>query len=583
MSDLEKKFLIRSSGQITGPFNKEEVIDRIKRGVISVFDEVAEPFTIWQYLQNHRVFEKTVHSMDFQTRLTNFVTQLSGKFSSVSHTGKTGDKTIRNGPTQGEPFLSHAELKSSDKQSAQEVKFEVLDQPKKKSQSYGKYVSQKDSEEIIRKKVSSVIKITWQIIAVFALLIGAYIAYKEVFVPIQKKQIVTEELKTEGLKFYKAGNYEKALSYFERAYSRDILLDEEKLLLASFFLQQHKLQKANLILDELLNSFLLKSGDGFLLSGLISFFQEDFSKSEKSFKQALKKKKDTALVNLSILKWRSGNYQQSLFYLDQLVKMGYERNIAFYLTALNLLSKKQFSALINYIKQELLLGQKQGLVMEYQQELYFMLAYSYMQEQRLEELEETVNSLLNEDPFFHTEYKYSSFMAVGGLNWTYFYPYCKSIFNFNSKSNLFNALYGFCYLKTGNFKQGSSYIEQAKNGEPNNPLFLSLYAYLLMLKGENLQSGQALDLIDYDQLKQEQKKQILPFILKARFFEKEKNWARALAAWKDLLFLEAEHLSGMAGVSIMSYRLGDYITFDIYKKRTLDEYPYHVNLLSITR
>ena len=581
MSDSEKKFLIRSSGQITGPFDKKEVIDLIKRGVISIFDEVAEPFAIWQYLQDHRDFEQTVHSMDFQTRLTNFITQLSGKVSTISRTVKTTDSgTDSLGQTSGEHSIK---LKSHEKQSAQEVKFEVLDQPKKQSKSYGKYTSQKDSEEIIRKKVSSIIKIIWQVMVVFALSIGAYILYKEVILPIQTKQAVSEELKTEGLNLYEAGNYKKALIIFERAYSRNILQDEEKLLLASFFLQQNKLQKADLILDELSDSHLLQSGNGFLLNGLISFFREDISKAEKYFNQALKQREEVALVNLSILKWKKGDYQRSLFYLDRLMKMGYERNITFYLKALNMLSQNQISSLADYINGELLLSQEQSLAKEYRQELYLMLAYSYMQEQKSEELAKTVNSLLNEDPFFYTEYKYSSFMAVGSLNWNYFYTYCKSIFESNSKSNLFNALYGFCYLKAGKLKQGSSYVEQAKNGAPDNPLFLSLYAYLLMLKGEDFQSEQALDLIDYDRLKQEQQKQVLPFILKARFFERRQDWARALTAWKDFLSFKIGHLSGVSGVAVTSYKLNDYSTFDVYKNRALNTYPYHVNLLSIER
>ncbi|MCZ0932608.1 MAG: hypothetical protein OXJ52_05595, partial [Oligoflexia bacterium] len=63
MSSEDKRFLIRSSGHILGPFFKDEVIDLIKKGKISVFDEVAEPYTIWLYLQDHADFKKIVHSV----------------------------------------------------------------------------------------------------------------------------------------------------------------------------------------------------------------------------------------------------------------------------------------------------------------------------------------------------------------------------------------------------------------------------------------------------------------------------------------------------------------------------------------
>ena len=79
MTKSEKRFLIRSAGQILGPYSQEEVVDFIKRGKISIFDEVTEPFSIWRYLQEHQDFKKIVQSMNVQTRLTNALTQISGK------------------------------------------------------------------------------------------------------------------------------------------------------------------------------------------------------------------------------------------------------------------------------------------------------------------------------------------------------------------------------------------------------------------------------------------------------------------------------------------------------------------------
>ncbi len=580
MSDIEKKFLIRSSGQILGPFDKNEVIDLIKRGNISIFDEVAEPFNIWWYLQDHQDFKEAVQSMDFQARLTNFITQFSDKFSTISRAKKTLDKTVTHTETQSLDQKSQ-NIDSYEKQSAQEVKFKVVDQPKVvKSKAYEKYTSQKDSEEIVRKKVGLIVKISWQVIVVFALLVGGYIVYKEIVAPIQKKQELIYALRTDGLRFYKAGNYKKALFYFEEAYSKDLLKPEEKLLLASLFIQEDKLQKAELIVNELPRDSLLKDKNWFLLNGLISFFQKDFTGAEANFNRALNQREKLSLVNLSILKWKTKNHQKSLAYLDQLIKMAYDRDIVSYLKALNFLSQNQTGVLIDYISRELAFDQNHPLIKEYQQEFYFMLAYSYMKEQKLEEFKQAVYNLLNTDPFFYKEYHYSSFTVVKALNWNYFYPYCKSIFESDPQSNLLNALYGFCYLKTGNFKQGTRYIEQARNREPDDAFFLSLYAYLLMLKADIVEMDQVLDLIDYSNLKSEQ---TLPLILKAYFFEQKQDWVRALSAWEELLSLSSEHLSGIAGVAFTSQQLGDYSKSDIYRKRGLDKYPYYVRLLSYER
>ena len=286
MSDLEKKFLIRSSGQVLGPFYKKEVVDLIKRGKISSFDEVAEPYTIWWYLEDHQEFKEAIHSMDFQTRLTNFVTQISGKLSTVSRTVKTDDQTNTTTQTldqnQDIKKPKTLTLASEEKQAAHEVEIEVLDKLKIQTEAYVKYKPKKDSEEIVRKKVNSTIKTIWRLIVVFSLSVGAYIIYKEVITPIQKSKKIRDQLNTVGLKLYQAGDYNQALPYFEEAYSQNILQSKDILFLGSLYLQENKLQKASIILDEFSSRSLPQTGNWFLLNGLVSFFQGDFSQAEKS-------------------------------------------------------------------------------------------------------------------------------------------------------------------------------------------------------------------------------------------------------------------------------------------------------------
>ena len=582
MSDLEKKFLLRSAGQITGPFNKKEVMSQIRRGVISVDDEVTEPFSIWWYLQDHPDFKDGVRSMSFQTRLINFVTSVSGKLSQASGT-KSSSRTITDTETLESTQSTVSEVSktpsikfnSHEKKLAKEVQVQAVNATKPQQViSRRNYIARQKHEEMLKEKLKTWMKISWRIVILFALSIGAYIFYKEIFTPMKQKQSIMGELKREGFKFYKAGQYDKALFYFEKAYSHNILQDKEKLLLASLFLKKRKWQRSTLILDELSGRSVTQTANWFLLKGLISFAQKDFSTAESHFNKALKQDAKLALMNLVILKWKTEDYKQSLLYLDQLQKIPYERDIVFYLRALNFLSQKQNSDLINYINKELLLGQKNALVKEYKQELYLMLAYSYMKEEKTKELMKAVQRLLNEDPFFYKNYRYSSFISRESLNWMDLFPYCERVFHSNSKDSLLNALYGFCYLKAGQMQKGSQFIEQAKNREPENPFFLSMYAYLLMQKGEDLQLEQVLDAINYDSLTLP-----LPFIVKARFFEQRKDWVRALKTWRSLLNFSSYHISGISGVAITNYNLEDHVKAAIYRDRGLEIYPYHTQLL----
>lgn len=573
MSDMEKKFLLRSSGQILGPFNKTEIIDLIKQGRISSFDEVAEPYSIWFYLEDHMEFKNILSTMDFQTRLTNFVTKITSSISSDSNSKNTLEEKDQ---TKTNTFAEHKDknLVSHIKQTAREMEVEIMKKPKLKT--YAVYQSQRDREETIRKKVSKTIGAIWFLIIVLSLSVGGYIVYNEFVVPFQKKREIVKQLNTEGVKFYEAGNYKKALFYYERAYSQNVLQPQDLLLLGGIYFQEDKLQKLSLILDEFLKFSQSRPPEWFLLNGLLSFLGDDFSQSEKYFNQAAANRTE-ALLNLAILKWRIKDYKSSLFYLNEVTKKGYERGLVFYLKALNLFFQNKTEELVNYLNKELLLNKDISITQEFHQELYFMLAYSYLKQGKKAQFEKTLAIFFNKDPFLFREYKYSSFIAVKELKWSYFYPYCKSLFDTDPKRSLLNAVHGFCHLKAGKIKKGGRFISEAKNREPNNPLFLSLYAYFLMLKDESLQAEQALSLIDYNIVRQ---KQLLPYIIQAHFFEQKKDWGRALVSWKTLLSLSPKNLSGLAGMSISNYKLGNHLKGDFYKKRGLDEYPYFVRLLS---
>ena len=326
-------------------------------------------------------------------------------------------------------------------------------------------------------------------------------------------------------------------------------------------------------MTELADSPLKDTGDWFLSKGLLAFFEKDFKSSASFFKVALNQNQKVALLNLSFLNWQSKNHSQSLFYLDELIKMNYERELVFFLQALNLLFQNDLRGLSSHIKK--LSHGKIFWIKEYLPEFYFFKAYLALANGEVNELDKAVRAVLNQDPFFEKDYRYNSFIALNGFNWNWLYPYCKNIFEAQSKNSLFNALYGFCYLKMGGFSQSLKYLNQAKNREPKDPLYLALYAYLFMLEGKDLQAEQALSLIDYSQVTEP-----LPFIIKARYYERTQDWGRALQVYKDMLALFEGHLSALAGVAVSSHHLGDKFKAEVYREKALAEYPEFIRILS---
>ena len=578
MSLDDKRFLIRSSGHILGPFFKDEVIELIKKEKISIFDEVAEPYTIWFYLQNHADFKQIVHSVSMQTRLVNFLSSVSTKISQISK--KTDDKDMTVEKTVTETKTAK-HLDPLEKQSASEVSVESIKPISSASSSKSKYQSETESEEAVRKKITFFVNWSWKIIVLAVLSAGSYIFYKEIYMPIKQKQAVQSDFNSKGMIFYQAGNFKKALPFFETAYSNSLLNDNEKILFASLLIQEDKISKALVVKNELLNSSSFKKGKGLLIDSLLAYYQKDYAHFTTQTESLIKTKpskeiQDIAFLNLALLHWKNKNYDKSMDYLNnQLLAKGFDRDIVFYLKALNLLFQNKFGELETYLTVNLSLGGK-PIIKEFKQEFYFLLTYIYMRKQDNQNLNSYVTKLLNEDPFLYQEYSYSSFIAKNTLfNWSYLYNFCREIFNYDSSNNLFKALYGFCHLKANDFKSADDYIKQAKNTEPKNSLFLALDSYLIMKESnDSFQLEQIFSLINY-------KETILPlpFVLKARFLENQEEWETALLTWKQLLSLDPYHLSGMAETAFINYLLGNKTTGDIYATQALEEYPYYTKLL----
>ncbi|MBC6415781.1 MAG: hypothetical protein GDA46_05255 [Bdellovibrionales bacterium] len=575
--ELKKKFLIRSSSEILGPYNKEEVITLIKTGKISAFDEVTEPYKIWIALENHKDFKKTVQSLNIQTRITNFLTQVSSKIS-ISKNNPTKDKTLTN----------TSSLNQKDK--TDEVSFNLLTKTSLKKASSSLEPSfkeehksspifkEKTKEDKRQKKIGFLVSLSWKLLVLISFFLIVFVLYQLFYTPIKKKRELLTNLNKEGKLFYEYGDFNQAFPFFKKAQA---YLDEnDKILFASLLIKKGEKEKANQIKEEIN----LANDKFFLLKAFISFYYKKYFEAEKQFQTLVSKSKDKnivheALVNLVILNWETGNYKESIKQIGELFKRNFERDVLWYLKALNLLSQKDFVGLENYLVNELSL-MNDAFIREFKQEFYFLLAYTYMIQNKIQDMESVIKKILNQDPFFIKEYSYSLFIAKDKLNWKIFYPYCKDFLKLQTENRyLINSLYGICLIKTDRFKEAKSHIETIKTQEPQNNFYNSLYTYFLMSQQTNPQKIEiSFSVINYDILTKET---VLPFILKARFLEQEGYWEPALSIWKKLLQIDRNHLSALAGVSFNSYKLGDMSLANFYREKTLNKYPYHLKVLPI--
>ena len=590
MSDSKQIFLIRSSNEVLGPYNKEEIINLIKKGKISIFDEVTEPYKIWSYLENHKEFEKTVRSMNIQTRLTNFLTHISHRISISRTSSKASDKTqtlterSQTIPNQNKEHYSDVsfnlvpEKTETYIKSSLKIKKKILSTEEKEKQAQKKLL--KEQEEKKRKQIGFLVKLSWKLIILAGFSIIGLIIYNLSYLPIKEKNTLLEELNNQGKNYYKQGDFKKALPFFEKVQTH--LTQKEKFTLSILLLQNDKLAEAILTKKEITNQKILKKDTWTLLEGLIHFYSRNYSKANKSFSDVILKNnnqtKSIAQLNLILSKLENQQYNELRNEITELSKVSFNRGILWYLRGLYLLKKKQFLELENYLTTHLNLENKKTWIIEYKQELLFLLAYSYMKNEKPELVEATLKKSLNQDPYFVEEYQYDALIAKNKLNWNILYPYCKETYNSHPESSMIQAFYGFCLIKINQLQKAKTYIKKANNQEADNSLFLSLQAYLLMAQNQNTQKiDQVFSLINNDS--QSSKENNLTLILKAHHLEKNRYWNSALGIWKDLNKRDINNLSALAGISYNSYNTEDKVTGDFYRKKVLNIYPHYIKIL----
>ena len=557
MVQSEKKWLVRSLDSIAGPYTLSEIEELLYSGEISPSDEVAGPCTFWSPFLGHPEFKDFIQKISLQGRVSGMITKVTEKISSFT------DKTIRKDQTQGESDTQTL----TDSAQVKDAVFKTVEPDVVKKAKPVRYYSKDYSQKVATEKTNTLMSTLWRLIVLFVIVTVSYILYTGVISPLKTKRTNLEEIRGKGLKFYMAGDYDQAFSYFKLGIDKEILDFEEKVIAISLYIQKDQIGSAERILDSLSDE---ERGDSRIksLKGLVSFYQNNWSLAEKHFLESKSVDPESSLINLGILNFSRKDYLSSLKNMEDARSQGYKRGILFYLEALNLVKLNRKDALVkieNFIQE----------TSEYHQEMYFLIGYLYLKERNEQMARVFLQKSLNEDPFFISEYKYSSFIAKNSLNWDHLFDYCNSIYSIDEDNFLYNLIYGFCYLKNGVNYRSVDHLEKAKKQAPQNSLVLSIYAYYLM-KNESFSEAET---ILEAAVNNNSQNYYTPYVLKAYAHEKKQNWSAALREWENLLEIDDLHLSALAGIAFNSAKLKRKNEATQMVDKTLSIYPYYIKVL----
>ena len=581
MSETDKKWLVKSDNVVLGPYTKSEVKQLVSDALVSINDEITEPCTFWWVIQDHPEFKSFTKSINFQTRITNLITGMGSRLTTTGKTDKrhTSTQTITDTAVAEEAVFKSVEVK---------VNEPVLDKIQKES--IPDFQSKIESQREAAKKTQQIIKRLWHLVILISLGVLVYIVYREVFVPSQKKVETLVNVRQSGMKAYREGNKSEALKHLNEGLKENLLSDEEKVALASLLLQKKETEKVSEIISRLSPSQ-FKNVKVLNLQGLLYLLEKNFQVAESFFLSALEaeKKTDTiptrSLINLALLNYIKGDFASTEKLINQLMSLGYERGLLYYLKILNSLSlvlttqseeknkvtedipKDQIQKDINFFMK---------IDPEYRQEFYALLAWLNRNDKK--ERENYIRKTLNEDPYFIEEYDYDLFTGNRLLDWSHLMPYCKDLFEKDMENPLFNSFYALCYIKSGQKRQAEVYLETAKKQASDNPLITSIYSYSLMEKG---QMERAKSLLEVIQDNKSGFPYTVPYALKARIYILKKEWPLAILTLKALLSIDSGHISGLGGMAYASFQIGNNKDYMAYKERALRRYPHYKKLLTL--
>ena len=181
MSRSDKKWLVRSSNHILGPYNIEEIEQLLVDGNLSITDEVTSSCTFWSSFLGHPEFDQFIKQISFQARVTSGLAKITKELSfSKSQTAVSETNTIDK--------IQTFTQKIKNKKSVDKVKDAVFETVKEESAQKPEavtYYSKEKSQTVVNTRVQSFMSFTWKTIIIFTIIGIGYILYAKFFKPLK--------------------------------------------------------------------------------------------------------------------------------------------------------------------------------------------------------------------------------------------------------------------------------------------------------------------------------------------------------------------------------------------------------------
>lgn len=536
--------MVKSSGQVIGPYSDIQLVNLLKDREIVPLDEISVPCGRWEYVRDVPAFAKVVEEL--RTRPLRSISddtatqseEVTGATESIN-TAQIDDLTL--------------ELSQPKVQHVQDILFSSIDdQIASQSRLSGELFTH-ERDQKIKHQVEKSSKWIWTFTTVIIIMAMLFVVFQQFVAKPIKDRTQLEDSVTAGINSLESGDYGRALEHFKLANKLDPNDSSIYLYLGILMIQidgqayegRQFLEKLIEISDKDLKRIYTGIGLGALKDG-------DYKSAENSFNRALDIDPlfQPALINLGAAAYYQEDWAKANNYFQLAVKEGSGDGAEILMltqTLIKLWEKERESRYL--IEASTYLDQFLRQSRNYSLEAYIGSVYiSYLLGQK-QNIYSAINRVLDMDTLETESHRQNLFIHRSLANWTLVSQWCLKLthdLDPNSRVIAFEAL---CIMKTNDLAEANKKIEDALAQTPKDPLVLSVYALLL---GEMSAGDRAIVAIDKALVNDQEKNYSHPLRLKARHCRQMDNVECQYQYWSEVLIREPSSLSALAGLAQVS-------------------------------
>ncbi len=541
-----KEWLVKSAGEIKGPYTFDEVVERIQTKEIILVDEVAKSFGRWRYVRDEGVFEKVVLELKnreesrgektFTNSDTDAITQDVAdhvvNFSSSSQ--------IKN---QIQDHFKKSEEKTEQKKSEKQSQYEEVQ--------VKSYAYEKDREVQKDLKKTRTIQILGVLLVLISIIGFIFIQNKSTFVSY-------DDLKKTAVRSFELGQFQQAKLLFEKLVAQNPSDDEIKYMSAYNNLYLGDTIIAEKMLSELKEKNSRYQNQVYNLLGIIQLKNYNLSEAKTYFEDALKLSPQfvPSFYNKGIVDFLENrfleshqNFSLSMVHggLDGVILL---MNVELLANSGRLIMEEpEFKSRANEIR-SLLRKHIQSFEI-YKQELLIGLAVINHFLGQIDEIDKNLEMAINVDPDQTQNHIFDISFYRDVMTWNRIHGWIKLLKEQYPRQENLSTLYGYSLFKGTEKIEGKSYIEGRLDPNFKHPIDHILNAYILWSLGRDAEAEVALMSIPTPSWNP------IAHNLKAKICFKKADYECAQKSYEASLVLRKSNIVSLSGLSAVFLKIGN--------------------------